>query len=121
MPGSFCYMASLTARGGAFTAVQNLSPEAHSRSAFLFDLPRPNLKDGETVVERGHYAIFGEIDFAIVGPTGKVLLIEQKAGHLAETPGGLTKTYPGKEKHVASQIARSADALHRPLRHACKD
>ncbi len=49
MPGSFCYMASLTARGGAFTAVQNLSPEAHSRSAFLFDLPRPTLKEGETV------------------------------------------------------------------------
>lgn len=49
MAGSFCYMASLAARGGAFTAVQNLSPDAHSRSAFLFDLPRPTLKEGETV------------------------------------------------------------------------
>ena len=49
MAGSFCNMASLAARGGAFTAVQNLSPEAHSRSAFLFDLPRPTLKEGETV------------------------------------------------------------------------
>ncbi len=49
MPGSFCYMASLAARGGAFTAVQNLSPEAHSRSAFLFDLPRPTLREGESV------------------------------------------------------------------------
>ena len=47
--GSFCYMASLTARGGAFTAVQKLSPDAHSRSAFLFDLPRPTLNEGETV------------------------------------------------------------------------
>ncbi len=60
-----------------------------------------------THVERGHYAIFGEIDFAIVGPTGKVLLIEQKSGLLSETPGGLTKSYPGKEKNVASQMARS--------------
>ena len=59
-----------------------------------------------THVERGHFAIFGEIDFAIVGPTGKVLLIEQKAGLLAETVGGLTKSYPGKEKNVASQMAR---------------
>ena len=54
------------------------------------------------------YAIFSEIDFAIVGATGKVLLIEQKAGLLAETAGGLTKTYPGKEKNVASQMARLA-------------
>ena len=44
------------------------------------------------------YAIFSEIDFAIVGATGKVLLIEQKAGLLTETSGGLTKSYPGKEK-----------------------
>lgn len=49
MMGSFCYMASLTARGGAFTAVQKLSPDAHSCSAFLFDLPRPTLNEGETV------------------------------------------------------------------------
>lgn len=63
-----------------------------------------------THVERGHYASISEIDFAIVGPTGKVLLIEQKSGLLAETPGGLTKTYPGKEKNVASQMARQLDA-----------
>jgi hypothetical protein len=49
MPGSFCYMANLAARGGAFTAVQNLSPDAHSRSAFLFDLPRPTLEEGKTI------------------------------------------------------------------------
>jgi hypothetical protein len=28
-----------------------------------------------THVERGSYATFGEIDFAIVGPTGKIVLI----------------------------------------------
>ena len=44
------------------------------------------------------YAIFGEIDFAIVGPTGKILLIKQNAGLLSETPGGLAKKCPGKEK-----------------------
>ena len=49
MPGSFCYMASLTARGGAFTAVQSLSPSAHSRSAFLLDLPSPTLKEGQSI------------------------------------------------------------------------
>ena len=44
-----------------------------------------------TRVDRGNTAIYGEIDFVIVGPTGKLLLIEQKTGLLNETPGGLTK------------------------------
>jgi hypothetical protein len=74
-----------------------------------------------TQVERGNTAIYGEIDFAIVGPTGKVLLIEQKAGLLTETPGGLAKKYADKQKNVPSQMARSADALHNRLRKACKD
>lgn len=47
--GSFCYMANLAARSGAFAAVQKLSPDALSCSAFLFDLPRPTLKEGKTV------------------------------------------------------------------------
>ena len=73
-----------------------------------------------TRVERRNYAIVGEIDFAIVGPTGKVLLIEQKTGVLFETPGGLVKKYSGKEKDVPFQMARSAEALHARLRQACK-
>jgi len=72
-----------------------------------------------TQVESASYSIFGEIDFAIVGPTGKILLIEQKAGLLFETAGGLAKKYAGKEKNVPFQMARSADALHRRLRKAC--
>ncbi len=73
-----------------------------------------------TRVKRGSYAIFGEIDFAIVGPTGRILLIEQKAGLIDETPGGLSKKYPEKEKSVPVQMARSADALHSRLRQFCK-
>jgi hypothetical protein len=73
-----------------------------------------------TRIERGGHAIFGEIDFAIVGPTGKLLLIEQKTGFLQETAGGLTKRYENKEKPVAFQMARSTDALHARLRALCK-
>ena len=73
-----------------------------------------------TRVERNNYAIVGEIDFVIVGPTGKLLLIEQKTGPLHETSGGLTKNYAEKEKGVPSQMARSADALHGRLRKFCK-
>lgn len=73
-----------------------------------------------TRVEQHNYAIVGEIDFAIVGPTGKLLLIEQKTGFLTETAEGLTKHYAGKQKVVASQMARSADALHSRLRQFCQ-
>ena len=86
------------------------------------------LDDGYTVyhgvhwtrVERSNYAIVGEIDFAIVGPTGKLLLIEQKTGLLTETAGGLIKKYADKDKDVPFQMARSADALHDRLRKLCK-
>ena len=72
-----------------------------------------------TRVERNNCAIFGEIDFAIVGPTGKLLLIEQKAGVLAETAEGLVKEYANKPKNVAFQMGRSTDALHARLRTFC--
>jgi len=73
-----------------------------------------------TRVEKHGYAIVGEIDYAIVGPTGKLLLVEQKTGLLTETPGGLVKKYAGKDKDVAFQLARTAEALHARLRAACK-
>ena len=74
-----------------------------------------------TRVRQGGHAIVGEIDFAIVGPTGKLLLIEQKSGFLAETPEGLVKRYMKKEKSVPIQMARSADALAARLRKVCGD
>src|SRR5262245_8902619 len=73
-----------------------------------------------TRVERNNYAIVGEIDFAIVGPTGKLLLIEQKTGLLTETADGLVKKYAGKDKEVPFQMARNAEALHDGLRKVCK-
>ena len=54
---------------------------------------------------------YGEVDFIVLAPDGRVLLIEQKAGFLDETADGLVKAYPGKSKHVASQIVRSVTAL----------
>jgi hypothetical protein len=73
-----------------------------------------------TRIESAGHAIFGEIDFAIVGPTGKLLLIEQKTGFLQETADGLVKRYEHREKRVAFQMARSTDALHARLREACR-
>lgn len=72
-----------------------------------------------TRVQQGNHAIVGEIDFAVVGPTGKLLLIEQKSGFLAETPEGLVKRYAQKDKSVPLQLARTVDALTQRLRAIC--
>lgn len=60
-------------------------------------------------------SIHGEIDFAIVSPGGKLLLIEQKCGFLTETPDGLAKTYKESVKSVPNQMSRSLDAIKNRL------
>ena len=67
-----------------------------------------------TRVDREH-ALFGEIDFVVVGPSGRLLLIEQKSGFLDETQDGLVKTYAKAKKNVGVQMARSADQLRERL------
>lgn len=73
-----------------------------------------------TNVERKNYAIYGEIDFAVVGPSGKLLLIEQKTGVLNETDKGLEKEYFDSTKKVPFQIARNAHGLQHRLKQALK-
>jgi hypothetical protein len=63
-----------------------------------------------TRIDRG-FSVIGEIDFVIVGPSGRVLLIEQKSGFLTEGPDGLLKTYQGREKSVAAQLKRTLETL----------
>jgi hypothetical protein len=61
------------------------------------------------------YALYGEIDFAVVNRAGDILLIEQKSGFLDETPDGLVKQYPGKSKSVPIQISRMVSAIRGKL------
>ena len=65
-----------------------------------------------THVERG-FSAYGEIDFIVVAPDGRLLLIEQKSGFLTETDEGLAKRYAGQEKPklVKNQILRTITAL----------
>ncbi|MGB7481840.1 MAG: ATP-binding domain-containing protein [Burkholderiaceae bacterium] len=63
-----------------------------------------------TKIEKG-FSAYGEIDFIVVAPDGRVLLIEQKAGFLIETADGLVKTVRNKPTRVALQILRTIDAL----------
>lgn len=67
-----------------------------------------------TRVNQG-YQIFGEIDFAILSPSGKLLLIEQKSGFLTETPDGLVKTYSDKAKPISMQMGRAVDGMRNRL------
>ena len=77
-----------------------------------------SLPDDFTVLHGVHWtriehgcSVYGEIDFIVVAPNGRVLLIEQKSGFLEETPDGLIKVYGSLKKKVASQIMRSIEAL----------
>ena len=63
-----------------------------------------------TNVEMG-FSAYGEIDFIIVAPNGRMLLIEQKSGFLTETADGLVKSYQGKPKNVRTQILRTIEGL----------
>lgn len=72
-----------------------------------------------TRIQHSHQ-LWGEIDFAILSPSGKLLLIEQKSGFLTETPEGLVKTYANKTKPVAFQMGRTIDGLRTRLNNYCK-
>lgn len=63
-----------------------------------------------TRVEQGG-SIYGEIDFIIVTPGGRLLVIEQKAGFLEETAGGLAKRYGSVARNVTSQLLRNIHGL----------
>lgn len=106
----------------ALPATGALQRELQTLHAFAQGLP-----DGYAVfhgvhwtrVHEGHQ-LFGEVDFAIVGPSGRVLLIEQKSGFLAEGENGLTKAYGDRTKSVPAQMARTAGAIDGRLRQFCK-
>lgn len=53
----------------------------------------------------------GEIDFIVLSPLGRLLLIEQKNGGLQEGQQGLTKLYSNKPKSVLVQMNRSLENL----------
>lgn len=65
-----------------------------------------------TNVDKG-FSAYGDIDFIVVAPSGRIVLIEQKSGFLSETEDGLAKKYPGmdKPKLVKNQLMRTITAL----------
>jgi hypothetical protein len=57
------------------------------------------------------YSVYGEIDFIIVAPNGRVLVVEQKAGFLQETEDGLHKRYSGRSEKVHLELIRTIGIL----------
>ncbi|CAG4912716.1 ATP-binding domain-containing protein [Paraburkholderia saeva] len=59
------------------------------------------------------FSVFGEADFVIVSPSGRVMIVEQKTGFLRETPKGLVKVHMQTERNVAIALARTVEGMHR--------
>lgn len=57
------------------------------------------------------YSVYGEIDFIVVAPDGRVLVIEQISGFLQETDDGLIKRYPGRSEKVHLNLIRTIGTL----------
>ena len=58
-----------------------------------------------------HYSVYGEIDFIVIAPAGRVLVIEQKSGFLQETEDGLIKRYPGRSEKIHLDLVRTVTTL----------
>ena len=58
-----------------------------------------------------HYSVYGEIDFIVIAPNGRVLVIEQKSGFLQETDEGLIKRYPGRSEKIHLDLIRMIAGL----------
>jgi hypothetical protein len=107
------------ATSGAAAGGAPASAQRHHETLALF---AAGLPDDYTVyhavhwtnVERG-FSVFGEIDFAIVGRGGDVLLVEQRTGFLEEGADGLMRRERGRVRSVPVQMARTVAALRDKL------
>jgi hypothetical protein len=93
---------------------------AAARERETLALLESSLPDSYTVYHGVHwtrlnqsFSVFGEAEFVVVSPAGRVMLIEQKAGFLRDTPRGLVKVILQTERNVAIQLAQTVERLHR--------
>lgn len=59
--------------------------------------------------------LFGSVDFVVIGPGARVLLVEQVAGFLDETDEGLVKRHIRTRRKVSVDLAHTADHLRARL------
>jgi len=105
---------ALEVSGAAAREIETLALLEHRLPAYLTILHGVHWSR----FQRG-FTVVGEIDFVVIAPTGRILLIEQKSGFLEETPEGLVKRYGAENrKRVAHQIHRMIDAIRSRLARA---
>ena len=61
------------------------------------------------------HRLSGEVDFVVVGASGRVLLIEQKSGLLEETPEGLVAGFSRRRVNVSAGLAHAEEQLRARL------
>ena len=59
--------------------------------------------------------LFGGVDFAVLAPSGRLLLIEQVSGFLEETPEGLVARHVRRRRNVSVELAHTAEHLRARL------
>lgn len=64
------------------------------------------------------HLLFGTVDFVVRGPSGRVLLIQQVAGFLDETPEGLVKRHIRSRHNISVELARTAEHMRQRLKPA---
>jgi hypothetical protein len=102
------------------TEWRSFAASTHSGEFKTLELLAEHLPDELTVFHglhwtkaAEHHTQWGEIDFCILHPSGRILVIEQKNGELEEAPEGLVKHYNDGSKNVARQIGRSVEQLRK--------
>lgn len=82
-----------------------------------------HLPDDCTVYHGVHWArihqgqsFCGDIDFAVVGPSGRLLLIEQVTGVLHETADGLVKHQLHQPRLITAHLGRALESLQSRLK-----
>ena len=72
-------------------------------------------------VDGANQALTGQLDFVVIGPQGRVLIIEQRAGLLSETPEGLVCRLPDGERRVPMALAATRDAITERVRKSLRE
>jgi len=88
--------------------------EEYKTATWLAEVLPPTFKVFHSVhwaTQNCDKTFLGEIDFIILSPLGRLLLIEQKNGGLQEGKEGLSKLYGVRQKSVQMQMSRSVDNL----------
>ena len=74
-----------------------------------------------TRVDGANQALMGQLDFVVIGPLGRILIIEQRAGLLSETPEGLVCRLPDGERRVPLALAATRELIAERVRKSLRE